>query len=135
MAAPEQPVQIGTAYAVNFDGAYAPTTTGYMPEDGWKCTQANALRATVEDLAGNPVNRTFAGAETVWEGTLFVPAGSAPAALKPGDVFSLTPVVNGEVTGVAVVYCIRSVSLTGNRLHDKLSLTVVKEGSMTYTLA
>ena len=135
MSAPEAPVQLGTPYVVNFNGAYAPTTTGYMPEDGWKRTNASALKATVEDLAGNPVNRTFAGAEEVFEGTLFVPAGSAPAALKPGDTIGLKPVVAGEVIGTEVVYCIRTVSLTGNRLHDKLNLTVVKEASMTYTTA
>jgi hypothetical protein len=135
MAAPSQPVQIGTPYAVNFSGGYAPTTVAYMPEDGWKRTNAFALKGTVEDLAGNPVNRTFAGKEVTYEGTLFCPAGTAPAALKPGDVFSMTPIVSGEVTGTAVIYCIRSVSLTGNRLHDKLSLTVVKEASMTYTLS
>lgn len=134
MATPEQPVQRGTVYAVNFNGGQAPTTTGYIPDDGWKQTNAFALKGKVEDLAGNPINRTFAGKEVVFEGTLFVPAGTAPAALKPGDTFSMTPVVNGEVTGVAVIYCIRTVSLTGNRLHDKLSLTVVKEGSMTYTV-
>jgi hypothetical protein len=135
MAQPSQPVQIGTEYAVNFSGGHAPTTTGYMPEDGWTRTNAFALKGTVEDLAGNPVNRTFGGKEVIFEGTLFVPAGTAPSALKPGDTFSLTPIVLGEVTGTAVIYCIRSVTLTGNRLHDKLQLTVVKENSMTYTLA
>lgn len=132
--ASEAPVQRGTVYTVTFDNGYAPTTTGYMPEDGWKRTNAYGLRAVVEDMGGNPVNRTFAGAEIVYEGTLYVPAGSAPAALKPGDTISLSPVVAGDVTGTPVIYCIRTVSLTGNRLHDKLNLTVVKEASMTYTV-
>jgi hypothetical protein len=133
MAAPSQPVQLGTSYTVNFGGGYAPTT-GYMPDDGWKRTASFALKGKVEDLAGNPINRTFGGKEIVYSGTLFVPAGTGPQGLKPGDTFSMTPVVNGEITGTAVIYCVRSASITGNRLHTKLNLTVVKENSMTYTV-
>ena len=135
MAAPTQPVQLGTTYAVNFSGAHVPTTTGYMAKDGWKRTNLYAKKAQVEDLAGNVVNRTGSGAATRYSGTLFCVAGSTPQGLKPGDTISLTPVVNGEVTGTALICCIESAPLTGNREHDELNLSCIKEASMTYTLA
>jgi hypothetical protein len=135
MAAPTQPVQLGDSFAVNFNGAMSPTTTGYLPKDGWKKTPFYELEGKVEDLAGNPINRSVAGAGIRFSGSLFVPAGDAPADLKPGDTISLTPVVNGEVTGTAVVYSIEAVKIVGNRLHTELQLTVVKEASITYTTA
>jgi hypothetical protein len=135
MAAPTQPVQIGTAYAVNFASAHVPTTAGYMAKDGWKRTNMYAKKSKVEDYAGNTVNRTGAGKAVMLSGTLFCIAGSTPEGLKPGDSFSMTPVVAGEVTGVAVIYSIVTVSKAGNREHDELNLTVIKEDSMTYTIA
>lgn len=134
MAAPTQPVQLGTSFMVNFSGANVPTTAGYMAKDGWKQTRIFASKAQVEDYAGNVVNRTGGGAAVKHSGTLYVPAGTAPASLKPGDTISLTPVVNGEGTGSAIIVCIESAPITGNRGMNELQISTIKEASMTYTV-
>lgn len=134
MSAPTQPVQLGTSFMVNFSGGTVPTTAGYMAKDGWKQTRLYAMKSQVEDYAGNVLNRTGAGAAVRYSGTLYVPAGSTPATLKPGDTISLTPIVNGEVTGSAVIGCIETAPIVGNRDKSELTISVVIEGSMTYTI-
>lgn len=133
MAAPTQPVQLGTTFAVNFSGGYVPAqTAGYMAKDGWKQTRLFGMKAQVEDYAGNVINRTGAGAAVRYAGTLHVPAGDVPQGLKPGDSISLQPIVNGEVTGTAVICNIESVALSGNRMESELQVSFIKEASMTY---
>jgi len=135
MAAPTQPVQLGTDFMVNFSGTYVPSqTAGYIAKDGWKQTRLFGLKSVVEDYAGNAINRTGAGVAVRYSGTLHVPAGTVPASLKPGDTISLQPIVNGEVTGVAVIACVESAPITGNRLQSELNISVIKEASMTYTV-
>lgn len=135
MSAPTQPVQLGTVFMVNFSGAEVPSQTGgYIAKDGWKQTRLFANKAEVEDYAGNVINRTGSGAAVRYSGTLHVPAGTVPASLKPGDTISLQPVVNGEVTGVALIACIESAPISGNRGQSELQISVIKEGSMTYTV-
>lgn len=134
MDAPTQPVQLGTLFAVNFSGALVPTTSGYISKDGWKQTRLYGMKAQVEDYAGNVINRSGAGLAVRYSGTLHVPAGTVPQGLKPGDTISLTPIVNGEVTGTAVIACIESAALSGNRLQNELQISVIKEDSMTYTV-
>lgn len=135
MAAPTQPVQLGTVFAVNFSGAEVPSqSAGYIAKDGWKQTRLFAIKAQVEDYAGNVINRTGAGKAVRYSGVLHVPAGTVPASLKPGDTISLQPVVNGEVTGATLVACIESAPITGNRGQSELNISVIKEDSMTYTV-
>ena len=135
MAAPTQPVQRGSVFAVNFSGAEVPSQTGgYMAKDGWKQVRLFAIKAQVEDYAGNVINRTGAGKAVRYTGTLQVPAGTVPQGLKPGDTISLQPIVNGEVTGTALIACIESAPVTGNRGHSELQISVIKEDSMTYTV-
>ena len=135
MSAPTQPVQLGSVFAVNFSGAEVPSQSGgYMSKDGWKQVRTFGMKAQVEDYAGNVINRTAAGAAVKYSGTLHVPAGTVPASLKPGDTISLQPIVNGEVTGTALIACIESVSDSGNRLENELQISVIKEASMTYTV-
>ena len=140
MAAPTQPVQLGTQFMVNFSGAKVPTTVasagvpGYIAKDGWKQTRLFAAKAQVEDYAGNVINRTGAGKAVRYQGVLYVPAGTVPQGLKPGDTISLTPIVNGEVTGTALVCCIESAPLAGNRGQNELTISTIVETSMTYTV-
>lgn len=135
MAAPTQPVQLGTQFAVNFFGTHVPSqTVGYVAKDGWKQTRLFANKSQVEDYAGNVINRTGAGAAVRFSGTLYVPAGTVPASLKPGDTISLQPIVNGEVTGTALIACIESAPITGNRDKSELQISLIKESSMTYTV-
>ena len=135
MSAPTQPVQLGTTFCVNFLGAHVPLqSAGYMAKDGWKQTRIFAAKAQVEDYAGNVINRTGSGAAVRYSGTLYVPPGTVPASLKPGDTISLTPIVAGEVTGTAVVCCIESAPITGNRGESELQISCIKEASMTYTV-
>ncbi|MFA6063958.1 MAG: hypothetical protein WC736_15325 [Gallionella sp.] len=136
MAAPTQPVQLGTQFMVNFSGAKVPSqTAGYVAKDGWKKTELFANKAQVEDYAGNVINRSGAGAAIRYSGTLHVPAGTVPTSLKPGDEISLQPVVNGEVTGTAFIACIESAPASGNRLETEIQISMIKEASMTYTVA
>ena len=140
MSAPTQPVQLGTQFMVNFSGAKVPTNVasagvaGYIAKDGWRQTRLFALKAQVKDYAGNVINRTGGGRAVRYAGVLQVPAGTVPQSLKPGDCISLTPIVNGEVTGAALVACIESAPLTGNRLHSEMTISTIVEASMTYTV-
>jgi hypothetical protein len=134
MAAPTQPVQLGTSFMVNFSGGTVPSqTAGYIAKDGWKQTRLFAAKAQVEDYAGNVINRTGSGAAVRYSGTLHVPAGTVPASLKPGDTISLQPIVNGEVTGTAIIACVESAPIAGNRQESELQISLIKEASMTYT--
>ena len=135
MAAPTQPVQRGTVYSVNFSGSHVPSqSAGYMAKDGWKRTRLFAMKSEVEDYAGNVINRTGAGKAVRLSGTLYVPAGTVPASLKPGDTISLQPVVAGEVTGTALICCVESAPIVGNRGYSELQISLIKEDSMTYTV-
>ena len=135
MAAPTQPVQLGTEFMVNFSGGTVPSqTAGYIAKDGWKQTRLFASKTQVEDYAGNVINRTGSGAAVRYSGTLHVPAGTVPASLKPGDAISLQPITNGEVTGAAIIGCVESAPINGNRGQSELQISLIKEASMTYVV-
>jgi hypothetical protein len=120
---------------VNFSGGTVPSqTAGYVALDGWKQTRLFAIKSQVEDYAGNVINRTGAGAAVRYSGTLNVPAGTVPASLKPGDTISLQPITNGEGTGTAIIACVESAPISGNRDQTEVQISFIKEASMTYTV-
>ena len=48
MAAPTQPVQLGTQFMVNFSGGTVPSqSAGYIAKDGWKQTRLFGMKAVV----------------------------------------------------------------------------------------
>ena len=137
---PTQATQLGTQFMVNFSGATVPTSVasagvpGYIAKDGWKQTRLFAAKAQVRDYAGNNVNRSGGGRAVRYAGTLHVPPGTVPQGLGPGKTISLTPVVNGAVSGTAIVACIESSPLTGNRMYSEMLISTIVEASMTYTV-
>ena len=121
--------QLGTSFMVQFSGSAVPSTAGYVPRDGWKQTVLFAAKNQVEDIGGNVVNRTGAGKATRWQGTLYMPQGSVPSTIKPGDSLLLTAVDSG--TGGT--FCVESAPIIGNRGLVEMNISLIKEDSMTYS--
>lgn len=131
------PVQKGIAYGVNFDGIFIPALLN-APEDGFVGEHDYQHKAEVRDIAGNIMNKLYAGAFNRSKGTLKIPTGTADAtriaiyALKAGSTLSMKQVVTAGTFGAEENWMIEEDPvITHNREYVTVDFVVIKESGIT----
>ena len=123
------PQQAGTEVSVGFEGT---SWTGYIPEDGFQAVQAFAEMEELFDTNGATRTKVRVNPYSEWTGDVVIDSGSNTI-LTEGDTISITvPTANG--TGSALIAEVQNGTITQlNRKSIKLSVTLRKEDSLTYT--
>jgi len=117
------PVQLGTAYKIDF-GSFS--YTGYVPED--VSIEATGEQSEHTDVNGATDNVIVRNLGTRISGTFSIL--DATGSLTPpaqGSSVTITP-----PQGTSTVYRVESASVRSQRGIAQLSLTAIKEVSMTY---
>jgi len=123
------PKQAGTEVSVGFEGM---TWSGYIPEDGFQAIQAFQEMEELYDTNGATRTKIRTNPYSEWTGDVVIDAGSNTI-LTEGDTISIT-VPNAGGTGTALIAEVQGGTQTQlNRKSIKLSVTLRKEDSMTYT--
>jgi len=131
------PTQKGTAYGVNFDSVFIPALLN-APEDGFIGEHDYQHKAEVRDIAGNIMNKLYAGAFNRSKGTLKIPTGTEDAtriaiyALKAGSKLSMHQVVTAGTFGTPEDWVIEEDPvITHNREYVTVDFVVIKEPGIT----
>lgn len=120
------PTQKGTPIKLGF-GSFA--YTGYLPEDGLRWKKTMGEKRTIKDVDALTITKVFADPRDEFEMDLIImnTSGSTTPP-QEGSTVSITDPGN-----TALNCMVESATVEFSRLGDKLTLSLVKEGSMTYT--
>lgn len=120
------PTQKGTSIKLGF-GNFA--YTGYVPEDGLRWKKVMLEKRVVKDADALTLTKIFADPADEFEMDLIIlSATGSTTPPQEGATVSITDPANAVVNCMVV-----ESSVEFARLGDKLTLSLIKEGSMTYT--
>ena len=126
------PVQKGVAYAVAFEGVFIPAVL--IPNDGSQSENDYRHKAEVRDIAGNVMNKTYAGPFSRARGTLKVPTAQASLVLglKPLDTISMAKVASDGTLGAGANWMVEEdPTITFNREYVEIEVVAISEAGIT----
>lgn len=118
--------QLGTTLKIGFGNL---TYTGYIPEDGFSWSKPYGNQEDITDAVGDMETKILMDARDEFTGS-FIILDATGSTTPPAQGATVT-ITNPANTSVACM-C-QSANVTFNRGHAVLTMTLVKEGSMTYS--
>lgn len=120
------PTQKGTEIKLGF-GSFA--MTGYVPEDGLRWKKVMQEKRIIKDDDALTMTKIYADPADLFEMDLIIlSATGSTTPPQEGDTVALT-----DPAGNSLNCCLVEGSVEFARLGDKRTLTLIKEGSMSYT--